>query len=124
MLTPRRPRSVDMAAFLSSILEDNSGVDPVMFVVVPPENPHCAHLALSGVSHIEFGQQAKPFPKHWGEPPNTQLKVHNGIMRALPGGYGKVRTSRGCSCGENGLGSTHRTRTHLSPDPSYQPLSC
>ena len=80
-----------MAAFLSAVLEDHSGVDPLWKVAVPPENPHCAHLALSGVSHIEFGEQAKPFPKHWGEPPNTQLKGHNGIMRALPGGYGKVR---------------------------------
>ena len=41
------------------------------------------------MSHIEFGIQDKPFPKHWGIPPNSQMKGHDGIMRDLPGGYGK-----------------------------------
>jgi len=81
--------TMDMAAFLSAVLDDTSGVDPVMWITQPGQNPHTAHLALSGVSHIEFGVQAKPFPKHWGAPPNAQLKGHNGIMRVLPGGYGK-----------------------------------
>jgi len=78
-----------MAAFLSGVIDDSSGDDPVMYLVDPPKNANTAHLALSGVSHIEFGVQLKPFPKHWGTPPNCQLKGHNGIMRQLPGGYGK-----------------------------------
>lgn len=86
---------VDMAAFFSAVLEDNGGEDPVMWISAdPPKNPNTAHLALSGISHIEFGVQFKPFPKHWGAPPNAQLKGHNGIMRALPGGYGKVKFTR------------------------------
>jgi len=81
--------TVDMAAFLSAILDDVSGEDPIIWIKENEPNPHTAHLALSGVSHIEYGVQDKPFPKHWGAPPNAQLKGHNGIMRALPGGYGK-----------------------------------
>ena len=44
---------------------------------------------MSGTAHIGFDAQFKAFPKHWGAPPNSQLKGHNGIMRVLPGGYGK-----------------------------------
>ena len=38
---------------------------------------------------MEFGEQYKPFPKHWGVPPNTQMKGHDGVVRILPGGFGK-----------------------------------
>jgi len=81
--------TVDMAAFLAAVLDDVSGEDPIQWLKDPSVNPHTAHLALSGVSHIEYGTQDKPFPKHWGAPPNAQLKGHNGIMRTLPGSYGK-----------------------------------
>ena len=80
---------VDLAALFAAVCDDCGGTDPVMYVTCSPQSPHASHLALSGVSHIEFGEQLKPFPKHWGTPPNAQLKGHNGIMRALPGGYGK-----------------------------------
>jgi len=81
----------DMDAFLIALrgLMYAGGEDPMYHETHAPPSPHTAHLALSGVSHIEFGQQFKPFPKHWGVPPNAQMKGHDGIMRDLPGGYGK-----------------------------------
>ena len=39
---------------------------------------HKSHLALSGVSHIEYGKWYKPYPKHWGNPPNAQMKGFEG----------------------------------------------
>lgn len=39
---------------------------------------HKSHLALSGVSHIEYGKWYKPYPKHWGSPPNAQMKGFEG----------------------------------------------
>jgi len=58
----------------------------------PPPSPskvdHKIHLALSGVSHVEYGKQYKPFPPHWGDKPNAQMKGFEGIMHELPGGYG------------------------------------
>ena len=80
---------VDMVTFLGALSEHQNGVEPVWAGVEAPSSPNTAHLALSGVSHIEYGEQYKPFPKHWGVPPNAQMKGHNGIMRELPGGYGK-----------------------------------
>ena len=49
----------------------------------PPSDAHTHRAPLA--SQV----QSKPFPAHWGEPPNSQMKGHAGIMRALPGGYGK-----------------------------------
>ena len=80
---------VDMDAFLVALRTIEGGEEPVYVEMHAPPSPHTAHLALSGVSHIEFGQQSKPYPKHWGVPPNAQMKGHDGIMRDLPGGYGK-----------------------------------
>ena len=80
---------IDLATFLSDLATDTAGDDPRYTTMYAPESAHEAHLALSGVSHIEFGTQDKPFPKHWGVPPNAQMKGHDGIMRELPGGYGK-----------------------------------
>lgn len=80
---------VDMDAFLVAMRQTVGGEDPVWRETHPPPSAYTSHLALSGVSHIEFGEQAKPFPKHWGIPPNAQMKGHDGIMRDLPGGYGK-----------------------------------
>ena len=74
--------------------EDAGGEEPVFYLTastayLAPESPNNGHLALSGTAHIGFDAQYKPFPKHWGKPPNAQLKGHDGIMRTLPGGYGK-----------------------------------
>lgn len=80
---------VDMPAFLSALGADEKGENPVFYTTGDISNPNTAHLALSGVSHVDFGSQYKPFPKHWGIPPNTQMKGHNGIMRELPSGFGK-----------------------------------
>ena len=80
---------VDVGAFLTALMTDTSGDDPIYPKIHGFDSPHEAHLALSGVSHIEFGKLNKPFPKHWGVPPNAQMKGHDGIMRDLPGGYGK-----------------------------------
>ena len=55
----------------------------------PGSSPTTEHLALSGNPHADFHTQLKPFPAHWGNPPNMQMKGHDGIMRELPGGYGK-----------------------------------
>ena len=79
---------VALSDFLADIGTEAGGNDPV-WLEIPAESPYTAHLALSGVSHLEFGVQYKPFPAHWGTPPNAQMKGHNGIMRDLPGGYGK-----------------------------------
>ena len=44
---------------------------------------------MSGDGRTDLGKMYKPFPKRWGEPPNVMLKGHDGIMRDLPGGYGR-----------------------------------
>jgi len=83
---------VDLSAFFAALEDDSEGDEPVFYITsttLAPQNENTAHLALSGTAHIGFDAQFKPFPKHWGAPPNTQLKGHNGIMRPLPGGYGK-----------------------------------
>jgi len=80
--------AVDLQTFIGECSVVTSGTDPV-WLPHEGESPYAAHLALSGVSHLEFGIQAKPFPKHWGAPPNAQMKGHSGVMRDLPGGYGK-----------------------------------
>jgi len=80
---------VDMQAFLAALKADEGGVDPIPLERYPPNDPNMMHLALSGESHCEFGMMYKPYPKHWGTPPNAQMKGHDGIMRELPGGYGK-----------------------------------
>lgn len=84
----------DVAAFFAALQEDAGGEEPVFYLTastayLAPESPNNGHLALSGTAHIGFDAQYKPFPKHWGKPPNAQLKGHDGIMRTLPGGYGK-----------------------------------
>merc|ERR1711871_1867784 len=80
---------LDVAAFVDTLKNYTSGNDPKYFQKYPPTSPSESHLALSGTMHISFEVQAKPFPKHWGQPPNAQMKGHDGIMRELPGGYGK-----------------------------------
>jgi len=47
-----------------------------------------SHLALSGVSTSDTTRILKPFPKHWGVPPNASLKGADGAVRELPAGYG------------------------------------
>jgi len=96
--------TVDVDAFLVAMRTNTGGEDPVWrranlataltsdltcWQSHPPPESNDAHIALSGVSHIEFGEQWKAFPKHWGVPPNGQMKGHDGIVRDLPGGYGK-----------------------------------
>lgn len=80
---------VDFQAFLLALQTDDSGEDPLYHTMYSPASINEAHLALSGTSHIDFAVQAKPFPKHWGVPPNAQMKGHDGIMRDLPGDYGR-----------------------------------
>ena len=80
---------VDMSLFLGLLCVDDAGSDPVWYHHLPATGPTEAHLALSGTPHLEFGEQYKPFPKHWGIPPNAQMKGHDGIVRDLPNGYGK-----------------------------------
>lgn len=55
----------------------------------PGFTPNSKHLGLSGISHVDFGTQRKPFPAHWGAPPNVAIKGQHGIVRHLPAGYGK-----------------------------------
>jgi len=55
----------------------------------PGCTPNSKHLGLSGISHADFGTQRKPFPAHWGAPPNVAMKGQHGIVRDLPSGYGK-----------------------------------
>lgn len=100
----------DMDAFLMALRTDEGGDNPVYHEMYPPPSPHTAHLALSGVSHMEFGEQFKPFPKHWGVPPNAQMKGHDGIMRDLPGGYGKGNAPMFNWCQEN-LQKDHKSAT-------------
>jgi len=88
------PDAVDLAAFFAELEDDAQGETPVFYLTettkfLMPESPYMAHLSLSGTAHVGFDAQYKPFPKHWGAPPNAQLKGHDGIMRTLPGGYGK-----------------------------------
>lgn len=88
------PGCCEMDAFISEMQIDPPGAEPIMYYSgIPisscPSTSNSAHLALSGTAHTEFGKQYKGFPKHWGLPPNTQMKGHNGVMRDLPGGYGK-----------------------------------
>lgn len=80
--------AVDMDAFLTTLTTDTSGEDP-KFPYLVGQSTNEAHLALSGTMHIGFEETYKGFPKHWGQPPNAQMKGHDGIMRELPGGYGK-----------------------------------
>jgi len=81
--------TADLEAFIAACSAAPPGtVSPVWFAA-PAESPNTAHLALSGRSTMEFGIQFKPYPKHWGKPPNAQMKGHSGVMRDLPGGYGK-----------------------------------
>lgn len=79
----------DMERFIIDLINDTSGNDPVYHETWPPESQYTAHLALSGESHMEFGETYKPFPAHWGVPPNAQMKGHDGVVRDLPNGYGK-----------------------------------
>jgi len=79
---------IDLASFLAALTEDERPVGTT-FGVEAPASPHKSHLALSGVSHVEFGQQYKTFPAHWGKPPNAQVKGFEGSVRELPDGYGK-----------------------------------
>jgi len=80
---------VDVDAFVTDLKTDGSGDAPITHEQYPAESENTAHLALSGVSHLEFGELHKSCPKHWGVPPNAQMKGHDGIMRDLPDGYGK-----------------------------------
>jgi len=80
--------TVDLEPFLMDLINDPSGKDPV-FLDETGQSPNEAHLSLSGQMHLDFSAQYKPFPSHWGTPPNAQMKGHNGIMQELPGGYGK-----------------------------------
>ena len=79
---------IDVAKFVSEVSMVPPGTEPRYFTA-EPFSPNKTHLALSGVSHMEFGEQYKPFPSHWGVPPNCQMKGHDGVVRELPGGYGK-----------------------------------
>ena len=81
-------KEIDLQAFLLDLMDESDGHAPVWLTPLG-ESPNDAHLALSGVSHLEFGEQYRPFPLHWGDPPNAQMKGHNGVVRDLPGGYGK-----------------------------------
>ena len=80
---------VDMEKFITDLKTDLTGNDPIMHETWPPESQFTAHLALSGESHMDFGEVYKPFPKHWGVPPNAQMKGHDGVELDLPNGYGK-----------------------------------
>jgi len=82
------PDTVDLGAFIADCGDGSAGRDPE-FLLKTGESDHTAHLNLSGTMSIEFGDQFKPFPQHWGAAPNAQMKGHAGIMRQLPGAYGK-----------------------------------
>jgi hypothetical protein len=80
---------LDVSTFLGTLKNYLSGDDAKYYVKYPDPSSDEAHLSLSGSMHMQFDVQAKPFPKHWGVPPNAQMKGHDGIMRDLPGGYGR-----------------------------------
>ena len=84
--------TVDLAAFFGACAVDERGRPPV-FLPIAVDSEHNAHLALSGKSSMIFGEQYKPYPQHWGPPPNMQMKGHAGVVRDLPGGYGKGNES-------------------------------
>ena len=81
----------DMLKFAQELMTPPPGAEPVWrsYEVMHPENMNTHHLSLSGVSHLEFGRQNRPFPAHWGIPPNHTMKGHMGVVRDLPDGYGK-----------------------------------
>ena len=78
----------DMLKFATELSTLPPGKEPV-WRGPAPESPYTHHLSLSGVSHLEFGKQYRPFPAHWGIPPNHTMKGHMGVVRDLPDGYGK-----------------------------------
>ena len=84
--------AVDLQTFIGECSVVTSGTDPV-WLPHEGESPYAAHLALSGVSHLEFGIQAKPFPKHWGAPPNAHAEVLAlaDLVTQAPGGQGAAR---------------------------------
>uniref|UniRef100_A0A7S4B544 Uncharacterized protein n=2 Tax=Chrysotila carterae TaxID=13221 RepID=A0A7S4B544_CHRCT len=55
----------------------------------PVEHSSASSLAPMGTSHLGSGAQYKAFPAHWGEPPNSPMKGHHGVIRDLPNGYGR-----------------------------------
>lgn len=78
---------VNMKAFLDKI----KSVDPApgtIYSSISPSSPNKSHLALSGVSTSDTTNILKPFPKHWGVPPNASLKGADGAVRQLPAGFG------------------------------------
>jgi hypothetical protein len=81
----------DMVKFTQEVSTLPPGAEPVWrnYEFEHPESPYTHHLSLSGVSHTEFGVQDRPFPAHWGVPPNHTMKGHMGVVRNLPDGYGK-----------------------------------
>jgi hypothetical protein len=62
-----------------------------------PGSTHKSHLALSGVSHVDFTKQYKPFPEHWGAKPNAQMKGFEGAPppAARPFSCGPALRARG-----------------------------
>ena len=81
----------DMVKFTQEVSTLPPGAEPVRrnYEFEHPVSPYTHHLSLSGVSHTEFGVQDRPFPAHWGVPPNHTMKGHMGVVRNLPDGYGK-----------------------------------
>lgn len=78
----------DASAFLRA-LEVEEATGGTFIGASSVESPNKSHLALSGVMSVDFTQQYKPFPAHWGQPPNASMKGYDGIVRDLDGGYGK-----------------------------------
>ena len=81
--------TADVLAFLLEVEAVPPGLDPGWYTNVLSLGTNRDHLKLQGVSTVDFNVQNKPYPEHWGKPPNVNFKGHDGVVRDLPGGYGR-----------------------------------
>ena len=80
---------ISSLAFLLEVEAVPPGLDPGWYTNVLSLGTNRDHLKLQGVSTVDFNVQNKPYPEHWGKPPNVNFKGHDGVVRDLPGGYGR-----------------------------------
>ena len=81
--------TADVLAFLLEVEAVPPGLEPGWYTNVLSLGTNRDHLKLQGVSTVDFNVQNKPYPEHWGKPPNVNFKGHDGVVRDLPGGYGR-----------------------------------
>ena len=81
--------TADVLAFLLEVEAVPPGLEPGWYTNVLSLGTNRDHLKLQGVSTVDFNVQNKPYPEHWGKPPNVNFKAPDGVVRDLPGGYGR-----------------------------------